>query len=185
MSGQLAAATSRSQSLTLRLALMVNSMLLWPEQNQTSPTTTFVKTISAPLPATRNSAPSEFASSGGRLTRHLPSSPTTVDSLRPANETVTRSPGSPLPHTGTGRSRCRTIESPNTCGSVAANARGADCAESAASAATSGIRERNVFICFMWLRGGGGRGGEGGRLVRRGWPRRRRRDRRWRRRKAP
>ena len=46
MFGHFAAATSFSQSFTLRRALMVNSMLLWPEQNHTSPTTTFVKAIS-------------------------------------------------------------------------------------------------------------------------------------------
>ena len=71
MSGQFAAATSFSQFFTFRRELMVNSMLLCPAQNHTSPTTTFLNTR-AFSPITRNSAPSAHALSGASLMLHLP-----------------------------------------------------------------------------------------------------------------
>ena len=100
MSGHFAAATSFSQSLILRRALMVNSMLLWPEQNHTSPTTTFLNTSSL-SPFTLNSAPSAHVLSGANSTRHRPSAPATAETVCPANATDTFSPGAALPHTGT------------------------------------------------------------------------------------
>ena len=101
MSGQFAAATSFSQFFTFRRALMVNSMLLCPEQNHTSPTTTFLKT-SAFSPATRNSAPSAHACIGASSVFQRPCALAVAVAVCPANETVTFSPGAAFPQTGTG-----------------------------------------------------------------------------------
>ena len=108
ISGQFAAATSFSQSFTLRWALMVNSMLLCPEQNQTSPTTTSLRTISF-SPLTTKAVPFALALSGARSTRHEPSAPAVAPTVCPANATVTPSPGDALPHTGTRCPLCNTM----------------------------------------------------------------------------
>ena len=143
MSGQFAAATSFSQSFTLRRELMVNSMLLCPEQNHTSPTTTFLN-ASAFSPVTRNSVPSAQAFSGASLSRHLPCASAVAVAVCPANDTVTFSPGAALPHTGTLCPCWSTMLSPNTRGIVTA------AAHSAAANVAAAIARTHVFIsCFL------------------------------------
>ena len=143
MSGQFAAATSFSQSFTLRRELIVNSMLLCPEQNHTSPTTTFLNT-SAFSPATWNSAPSAHAFSGASAVFQRPCASAVAVAVCPAKDTVTFSPGAALPHTGTRCPCWSTMLSPNTRGIVTAAAH----SMAANSAATT--VNKIFFICFSF-----------------------------------
>ena len=77
----------------------VISMFDCPEQNQTSPTSTsFSSTVF--LPFTVNFAPVLFAFSAGSATVHLPPA-AVVSAFCPPNSTVTFSPSSAQPQTGT------------------------------------------------------------------------------------
>ena len=141
MSGQFAAATSFSQSFTLRRELIVNSMLLCPEQNHTSPTTTFLN-VSAFSPATRNSAPSAHALSGASAVFQRPCASAVAVAVCPANDTVTFSPGAALPHTGTRCPCWSTMLSPNTRGIVTAAAHSA--AANNAAATVNKIKHESI-----------------------------------------
>ena len=92
---------------------MGHSVLDCPLANHTSPTRTFriVSALDAPTTVrTRFSFDASIASSD---THHLPSAPAWAVLLCPANATVTFSPGSATPHTGTARPRWRTMLSAN------------------------------------------------------------------------
>src|SRR5947207_12780562 len=78
------------------------SMLDWPLQIQTSPTSTSRSVIEF-RPATVTSC-GPPALSGSSLTDHVPSAPALALFFCPATETVTSSPGSTVPHTGQARS---------------------------------------------------------------------------------
>ena len=91
-------------------------MLLCPEQNHTSPTTTLVKTILL-FPVTVKSAPSALASSGARSTRHLPAASAVAFPCKSASLTVTTSPGAALPQIGVFALRANTPWSANSAGS--------------------------------------------------------------------
>jgi hypothetical protein len=85
-------------------------MLDWPLAIHTSPTRTFLSVIVF-LPTTRSSSgPPAF--NFLRRTIHCPFF-AVVEAFWPRNSTVTFSPSSAQPHTGTAPARCRTISSEN------------------------------------------------------------------------
>ncbi len=118
-------------------------MLLCPEQNHTSPTTTFLN-VSAFSPATRNSPPSAHALSGASAVFQRPCASAVAVAVCPANDTVTFSPGAALPHTGTRCPCWSTMLSPNTCGIVTA------AAHSAAANSAAATVNKIFFICFSF-----------------------------------
>ena len=86
-----------------------SSVLDCPAQNQTSPTRTSFATASF----ARSSRLSHEAFIGASFTHHFPSAPAVAATRWPANVTITFSPASAVPHTGTARSRCSTTPSVN------------------------------------------------------------------------
>ena len=84
-------------------------MLLCPEQSHTSPTRTSL--TATPLAASVR--PSQLAGIGSRSTRQRPSAAAVADFDCPANVTVTASPASAVPQTGTFASRWRMAPSVN------------------------------------------------------------------------
>ena len=85
-----------------------NFMFDWPEQIQTSPTTTSLK-LRVFSPEMVSFFPFLLAAMGARLTRHSPCAFALVVLVCPEKETLTLLPGLAHPQTGTSRSRCRTI----------------------------------------------------------------------------
>ena len=85
----------------------------WPLANHTSPTRTFLIVSLLDAPATVRTRFSFDASIASSETLHLPSAPAWAVFVCPANVTVTFSPGSATPHTGTARPRWRTMLSAN------------------------------------------------------------------------
>ena len=112
MRGLFAAAIS---SFAFFEAATLHSMFDWPEQNHTSPTTTSLNSTLF-FPLTVNFAPVALAFKGVSATDHLPSF-AVVSAFCPANSTVTFSPSSAQPQTGTFWSRWRTMRSLKMTGS--------------------------------------------------------------------
>ena len=86
----------------------VQTMLDWPEENQTSPTSTPLSEIDFPLSffaSSPRSSPDAFR--GSSFTIQSPNLSATAALLCPAKSTVTLLPGSSNPQTGTLDSRCR------------------------------------------------------------------------------
>ena len=88
-------------------------MLDCPLANHTSPTRTFHISSVLVAPATVRTRFSLDAGMGSSVTRQAPFASAVADLVCPANVTVTVSPASAVPHTGTARSRCRTMFSAN------------------------------------------------------------------------
>ena len=87
-------------------------MFDWPEQTQTSPTrTSTTSTLFFPSIVMANGPP---ASSFASRTSHLPSGPASAATSCPWNLTVTFSPGSAEPQTGTDRPRWSTAPGENS-----------------------------------------------------------------------
>ncbi len=87
-------------------------MFDWPEASQTSPTST-----SRAIARARPSATSSYgppAGSASRVARNRPDASAVAFAVLPASVTVTASPGSLVPHTGSGRSRWSTAWSVKT-----------------------------------------------------------------------
>ena len=78
-----------------------------PPQIQTSPISTSL-IVTVFLPVTTSSWPTVFIFMAGNLSIHLPSASALVVAWALPTLTVTCSPGSAVPQTGTGRSRCST-----------------------------------------------------------------------------
>ena len=106
---------------------MGQSVLDCPLQNHTSPTRTSFSTTSFAA----STPPFLHAGIAPSSTIHLPLAQAFVSRDCPAKDTCTASPGSAVPHTRTGMSRCNTILSPNT----GANATLASAVHTAANAA--------------------------------------------------
>jgi hypothetical protein len=79
------------------------AMFDWPEQTQTSPTSTS-RTVMVFSPATVISS-GPPADSGSSDTRQRPLASAVVEALRPPISTLTCSPGAAVPQTGTEASR--------------------------------------------------------------------------------
>ena len=110
-----------------------------PMPSHTSPTSTSENVV----PQTTSWRPTDEYAIGSSVTRHLPSAPAFAVFVCPANLTTTFSPGSAMPHTGTGRFACNTAPSVNTAaGRTAANA---------GSATSETKRRRVVFIMVLRL----------------------------------
>ena len=76
-------------------------MFDWPEQIQTSPSSTSWN-VTVFLPATTIASGLPSASIGGSLQRHLPSAAAIAETELPASFTVTVSPGAAVPQTTIG-----------------------------------------------------------------------------------
>ena len=85
---------------------IVNSMLLCPAASHSSPTSTSCDATSFDAPfATSVNGPS-FSFDVSSRTSHHPSAAVVASARAPPSVTVTRSPGSPRPHTAVAASRC-------------------------------------------------------------------------------
>ncbi len=93
-------------SVTPQLKLI--SMFDWPEQSQTSPTSTLAL-VMVFLPVTTSGRPLVLAARGARRTSQSPLSSAVVLRFWPAKATATSSPGSAVPQTGTSMPRCSTM----------------------------------------------------------------------------
>jgi len=89
----------------------VNSMLLCPEQKNTSPIRISVSCIDSPVvvQVAFNVVGVNEGGSGAKATRQKPSEEETVDPDDVPTETVTLAPGSPQPQTGICELRCRVM----------------------------------------------------------------------------
>ncbi len=113
MFGWLAAAMAACAS---RVSANVNCMFDCPDTSHTSPTSTSFNSTRF-LPLTVRTTGVAFARRESSHTRQRPSAPAVVLFVCPAKLTVTASPGSARPQTGTRTPRCKTIESESTSGS--------------------------------------------------------------------
>ena len=120
-------------------------MFDWPEQNHTSPTTTSLNSTLF-LPLTVNFAPVLVPFRGVNATDHLPPF-AVVSAFCPANSTVTFSPSSAQPHTGTFWSRWRTMRSLKMTGSF--TSAWADTAARTVRSASERFRQGRAGSCFM------------------------------------
>ena len=93
-----------------------NSMLDWPEANQTSPTSTSRTTRSL---ISRSNGPSPTFRRSSR-TSHVPSWPATPSARTVPSETRTASPGSALPKTGVSAALSKTAWSEKTAAGLTA-----------------------------------------------------------------
>jgi len=98
MSGKFAAVISRSASRELRTR---NAMLDWPEQSQTSPTST-LRTVTVLAPEAVSSDDTGEAGSGLSVTRHLPSARVITVAFWLRNATSTFSAAAASPQTTMG-----------------------------------------------------------------------------------
>ena len=119
MAGKLAAAIA---SFALWVLFRTHSMFDWPEQIQTSPTSTFLIEIFLSPAEILISVGSAFAGSGARVAAHRPSGPALEVIFWPAKETSTSWPGSAQPQIFTGISRWRTMLSEKNRGRLRARA---------------------------------------------------------------
>src|SRR6185369_3006188 len=99
-----AAATSAA---ALSADFTLNSMLDWPDANQTSPTSTSETAMEfVPLTFSSDGPP---AAPGFRDALQCPNWSAVTVAFSPRKLTLTLSPGAAQPHTCTGRSRCTTM----------------------------------------------------------------------------
>src|SRR4051794_31050712 len=126
--------------LDLSVSLSDHSMLDWPEPSQTSPTRTSSSSMVL-LPLMVIFCALALASSLGRVTFHLPSSPALAVASLPPKLTVTDSPLSAVPQTTIGLSRWTTMWLAKTDGTVTS----AD-AEDASSATTPQASRTERFM---------------------------------------
>ena len=89
------------------------SMFDWPEQSHTSPTNTSLTVTEFVLPFARSWSGPPACKASNR-TDHFPSAAAVAVLVWPPSATVTASPGSAHPQTGSVMSRCKTMWSPNT-----------------------------------------------------------------------
>ena len=144
MPGRSAAAMSSAASEPLRGQYMFDC----PEQSQTSPTSTSLNVTAVLPPETTSGVPACFGSAfiAGSLTSHLPESSAVAEASWPRNLTVTFSPGSAVPQTGTAMPCCSTMWSPKT-GAALAAARACGPQASIAIPATH-HSSRCILMCF-------------------------------------
>ena len=139
-------------------------MFDWPEQTQTSPTSTSSKvTVFFPLTVIVCGPP---AGSGSSVTDHLPSSPAFAVFDWSAMLTVTSSPGSALPQTLSFCFCCKTMWLPKMFGSETSARAGGPPARNAAARPRARVRVdlftkahvMDSVLCGLWGRKyGGGR----------------------------
>ncbi len=90
-----------------------NPMFDCPDASHTSPTTTS-ETVTVSEPRAVNTPGVACTASGSSVTLHRPAASASAVLLCPANSTVTFSPASAVPQTGTGCPACNTICSQNS-----------------------------------------------------------------------
>ena len=109
----LAESISRSASLVAR---KLHSILLWPPQIHTSPSSTSLKVRLSLPDLTTRFPPRPFASIGFSWTDHIPLSSARLTKFCDPKLRVTLEPGADHPQTWMGLSLCRIIPSPKILG---------------------------------------------------------------------